>query len=199
MNQIQKEQKEWTEKNFGDQEEWVTVMGVQEEVGELAHHILKRHQGIRQSEDHEEGVEDAIGDIFIYLLGVCNKQELLFSAVLEKVWDNIVSKRDWTPETGVVTEGDEHVPTLHHYGRSHPICKDIGDLWEGEVDIDLHELSCGGCQDLVYGVVLTSLYKLGVNRIHRADVSMEQAAEKARDIMSGASPLPERDWRTMGD
>jgi len=63
--------------------------------GELAHSVLKRKQGIRNTEDHDFLIRDAIGDITIYLAGFCsehniniqeaydNKYTITFSSVVE--------------------------------------------------------------------------------------------------------------------
>ena len=72
FNKLQKEHKEWSIKNFGEQDIEDYQLGLIEEVGELAHSVLKRKQGIRNNENHDEMIKDAIGDITIYLIGFCN-------------------------------------------------------------------------------------------------------------------------------
>jgi NTP pyrophosphatase (non-canonical NTP hydrolase) len=77
-------------------------MGVVEEVGELAHHILKRKQGIRGTpEYHHVEIRDACADIIIYLTGVATREGFDLGHVVEQVWER-VSVRDWVsnPETG---------------------------------------------------------------------------------------------------
>jgi len=75
------------EKLVGERNEWVahnfpnphvpnpgeSILGVMEEVGELAHAYLKSAQNIRgDREQHEAKAKDAIADTTIYLLGVMN-------------------------------------------------------------------------------------------------------------------------------
>ena len=47
FKQLQKEQIEWSARNFPDNEPWMPLLGIQEEVGELSHSFLKSAQGIR--------------------------------------------------------------------------------------------------------------------------------------------------------
>lgn len=74
-DKLVKERDEWVARNFPEQRLDTPVdeslIGVIEEVGELAHAHLKAAQGIRGSEEeHIKNAKDAIGDITIYLLGV---------------------------------------------------------------------------------------------------------------------------------
>lgn len=58
---------EWSRRNFGDKQE--PYLGMIEELGELAHCLLKRRQGIRGYDNAEvfiEAFKDALGDIGIY-------------------------------------------------------------------------------------------------------------------------------------
>lgn len=69
QNLIQEHSK-WEDRNFSDSSSVeYSVMGVIEEMGELAHAHLKALQKIR-GEEHEKEMLDAIGDMTIYLLGV---------------------------------------------------------------------------------------------------------------------------------
>ena len=72
FDKLQKEHAVWSKKNFGEQDLEDYELGLIEEVGELAHSVLKRKQGIRNNENHDELIKDAIGDITIYLIGFCN-------------------------------------------------------------------------------------------------------------------------------
>jgi NTP pyrophosphatase (non-canonical NTP hydrolase) len=70
-------------------------MGVVEEVGELSHAMLKQSQGIRGSyELHESEMEDAVGDILIYLTGFCSAKGWDMAEILETTAENILA-RDW--------------------------------------------------------------------------------------------------------
>jgi NTP pyrophosphatase (non-canonical NTP hydrolase) len=94
LNEIQDEINVWATQNFGHRAGWQPLLGLIEEVGELSHHYLKRSQGIRLNEDHVLGIEDAVGDIAIYLMDFCNAEGISLEAVLQRTWEH-VSERDW--------------------------------------------------------------------------------------------------------
>jgi len=87
----------WAIYNFGDPPAWECLLGLQEELGELSHAFLKRQQGIRNDEKHSENIRDAVGDIVIFLLDFCRRENLSFERCLIETW-NTVSKRDWVAE-----------------------------------------------------------------------------------------------------
>src|SRR5204862_215279 len=94
INEIQEEIKNWSYHNFGNHPAYHPLMGIAEEVGELNHHFLKREQNIRTNEDHDEGIEDAIADLMIYLMDFCNCEGIDLNITLNKTWEK-VKKRDW--------------------------------------------------------------------------------------------------------
>lgn len=116
---LQDEVSEWALKNFGPQPIHRPVMGVSEEVGELAeaalsllkvvaasgrlsHAQLKKEQGIRGGEEkYLAAAENAVGDIIIYLCDYCSKAKLSIAGAIQKTW-NEVKQRDWrkNPVTG---------------------------------------------------------------------------------------------------
>lgn len=73
-------------------------LGVVEEVGELAHALLKQKQGLRTAEDHDAKAKDAVGDIFIFLSAFCSVKGWDMSQIIEETVD-IVLKRDWNQNT----------------------------------------------------------------------------------------------------
>jgi NTP pyrophosphatase (non-canonical NTP hydrolase) len=92
---LQAEQYTWSQHNFPNQKQYQPVLGVVEEVGELAHHILKMEQGIRgEKTEHIKQMQDAIGDITIYLANVCNAYGFDYQKIMVDTW-NIVKQRDW--------------------------------------------------------------------------------------------------------
>lgn len=95
LKNVQEEQKTWAVKNFGHQPGWRSILGVMEEVGELAHAYLKNDQGIRISENHDEQMNDAVGDIVIYLADFCNNMGIDLEQIVSETWAT-VKKRDWT-------------------------------------------------------------------------------------------------------
>jgi NTP pyrophosphatase (non-canonical NTP hydrolase) len=75
-NRLIEERNEWVAHNFPDPKipnPQESLLGVIEEVGELAHAHLKELQNIRgTSETLQAEAKDAIGDATVYLWGVCN-------------------------------------------------------------------------------------------------------------------------------
>jgi NTP pyrophosphatase (non-canonical NTP hydrolase) len=80
---LQGEVTRWADKNFPNAPASWQVLGLIEELGELAHAHLKKQQGIRgSSEKHIAAGRDAIADSVIFLMHACsslgwNAQELL--------------------------------------------------------------------------------------------------------------------------
>ena len=100
---LQIEHKEWLNHNFPRQQGHDALLGLTEELGELAHAHLKSQQAIRGTlEEHRLAAADAIGDIIIYLASYCNTNGFNLSDCFDTAW-NEVEKRDWIsyPKNGV--------------------------------------------------------------------------------------------------
>lgn len=94
---LQKQHAAWEAVNFpvSSQNSMHSLVGVVEEVGELAHALLKKDQGIRgTAEEHDAEAQDAIGDIFIYMAGLCNKNGWNLQSCIHRAWIE-VGKRNW--------------------------------------------------------------------------------------------------------
>ena len=86
---------EWALKNFPDSTPDHALIGMVEEVGELAHAHLKQIQKIRGTyEEHRAQKADAIGDILMYLLHYATLERFDMDSLVQKVWEDI-NKRDW--------------------------------------------------------------------------------------------------------
>ncbi len=96
LSQLQREHKRWLDRNFPDQQPHDALLGLIEEVGELAHAHLKHEQGIRGLDDKEfrKQAGDAIGDIVIYLASYCNTNNFSLPLVVHETWGK-VKQRDW--------------------------------------------------------------------------------------------------------
>jgi len=103
LSEIQTDQILWSEWNFGKHPAWHPLLGIQEEVGELAHAFLKRTQGIRKNQDHDAAIRDAVGDIVIYLMDFCSCEGIDLQEAVEDALDT-VRKRNWKadPTSGAV-------------------------------------------------------------------------------------------------
>lgn len=96
---LQEQHAEWSEKNFGEQPyEW-TLLGAQEELGELTHSELKQLQGIREAEDDvgELATKDSVGDIVMYLLDFCNRKDIDFAECVDIAATEVLD-REWNSE-----------------------------------------------------------------------------------------------------
>jgi hypothetical protein len=83
IRKVMKEQKAWSLHNFGPttpENQSDPLIGVIEELGELAHAVLKKKQGIRGTpEEHNAAMFDAVGDMQIFLLDAMNRFGIPFS------------------------------------------------------------------------------------------------------------------------
>lgn len=99
---LQDQHMKWLEHNFPNQQGHDALLGVVEEVGELAHAHLKLSQGIRGTPlEHQDAIRDAIGDIVIYLASYCNTNGYDLARCVEVAWHQ-VKTRDWqrNPQDG---------------------------------------------------------------------------------------------------
>jgi len=113
IRKFQQEQKEWSNKNFKGKEPYQPLLGVVEEVGELAHSHLKGEQGIRGTDiELRSMAQDAVADIIIYLADYCNMRGFDLEHCLEKTWEK-VKQRDWTRNK---LNGEKH-NGIHDKGR----------------------------------------------------------------------------------
>lgn len=121
---------EWRYKNFppDKREAFHQMMGVVEETGEIAHALLKLSQDIRGNEDLEDKLMDSIGDLVIYLCGVCDARDLTLFECVNRAWLE-VKDRDWVkyPDTGRPPEAltdlgpqDPH-NEVPHFERGRPM------------------------------------------------------------------------------
>ena len=94
LRELQEQQAPWVRHNFGDRPSYWPLLGVMEELGELAHAHLKQEQGIRVGEDHEAGAKDAIGDVVIFLADYCQGRGYSLQDIVQETWA-AVKLRDW--------------------------------------------------------------------------------------------------------
>jgi NTP pyrophosphatase (non-canonical NTP hydrolase) len=103
ITELQEQHEKWVAHNFPDQQEEHAFLGMVEEVGELAHAILKYEQGIRgynEARMHDE-VQDSLGDLFVYMMSFCNRRGYDLEQIILDTW-GAVMQRDWIryPDTG---------------------------------------------------------------------------------------------------
>lgn len=95
LSQIQHERDVWVAHNFPDDTIEDSFKGMVEEMGELAHHLLKRGQGIRGGGvDHDAEIRDACADLVIFMLGIASHEKFDLMHTIEDTW-MMVRDRDW--------------------------------------------------------------------------------------------------------
>jgi NTP pyrophosphatase (non-canonical NTP hydrolase) len=101
LTELQFQHKAWLAKNFPNQKLHEPLLGLMEEVGELAHAHLKHDQEIRglaEIKQAYEKKEDAIGDIVIYLASYCNTNSFDLDRCVRDTWEK-VRNRDWQSDS----------------------------------------------------------------------------------------------------
>ena len=99
LRAVQKAMVPWQQHNFPNRPAWQPLLGIGEELGELNHAFLKDAQGIRTGEVHRDAIEDAIGDILIFLCDFANAMNLSVESCLALAWAE-VKDRDWQKYPG---------------------------------------------------------------------------------------------------
>lgn len=96
ISALQRNHSRWLIHNFPNQKPHEALLGLAEEIGELAHAHLKYEQGIRgyDKAKYMEEAGDAIGDIMIYLASYCNTNGFNMQLEVIRAWDE-VRRRDW--------------------------------------------------------------------------------------------------------
>jgi NTP pyrophosphatase (non-canonical NTP hydrolase) len=98
FEELQYAHSRWLAHNFPGQPSHEPLLGLVEEVGELSHAHLKMNQGIRGTiESLQKEKEDAVGDIFIYLISYCCANEISLRNSIEDAWSTVQS-RDWVAD-----------------------------------------------------------------------------------------------------
>jgi len=126
LRQLQDEQRPWVQHNFGDRPSWWPLLGVMEELGELAHAHLKKAQGIRTNEDHDAKAADAVADIVIFLADYCSAVGIDLESVVRDTWAE-VRTRDWRANpanadtaNGLRENRGERLTSTPHAGGEEP-------------------------------------------------------------------------------
>ena len=102
LNDLARDIHRWRHENFPrpTTSHWEPFLGMVEEIGELAHYLLKNRQQVR--EVHIADETDAICDVLIYLLHYCSDRGIDIEKELKATWDR-VKQRNWKafPKNGM--------------------------------------------------------------------------------------------------
>jgi len=110
LDDIQTASREWRRLNFPANTADEQFLGMTEELGELAHAILKNKQGIRGFDDpvkFEAALMDGLGDLIIFMCGFADHHGITLSQAVALAWAE-VQERDWitAPDNGQLTIAD---------------------------------------------------------------------------------------------
>jgi NTP pyrophosphatase (non-canonical NTP hydrolase) len=98
LHELQVKLAKWQADNFGPEVSTVPLLalGMSEEVGELAHAVLKGEQGIRSGTDgiDVEAAVDAVCDTMIYGIQILSKLDVNVELALEETIKTVLA-RDW--------------------------------------------------------------------------------------------------------
>lgn len=98
LSTLQEELHEWRMRNFPDCTASQQFMGMVEEMGEIAHAILKHEQGIRTMDNFNQtsiAIKDGVADLTIFMMGLCSLMNWDLCTLVYAVAHNEVMKRDW--------------------------------------------------------------------------------------------------------
>lgn len=120
IRKVMTEQKAWSLHNFGPttpENQSDPLIGVIEELGELAHAVLKKKQGIRGTpEEHNAAMFDAVGDMQIFLLDAMNRFGIPLSP---QIVDSLSGFAEYPR--------NKQVPFLRYAGNISTCCLTAGD------------------------------------------------------------------------
>lgn len=104
LRRLQREQREWSDRNFPNVKPYQPLLGALEELGELAHAHLKAEEGIRGTPaEHQAKKIDAVADVVIFLANYCSQNGIDFQDAVETTW-NVVRRRDYVANPHNPTE-----------------------------------------------------------------------------------------------
>lgn len=125
LAEIQKEIGEWAKEQFGSNLSrddssplWnhplgslAPLLGMVEEIGELCHAVVYRHQGrgYDNVQEHREAKEDAVADLMVFACDYANREGMDLTAILNKVWDKVSKRRrdKWAADKAKEVAGEE--------------------------------------------------------------------------------------------
>lgn len=103
LRQLQKDLKEWQDKNFEpvpvETHKFQMLAGMQEELGEISHIILKSSQKIRKYKDGLTQTaladfKDGVGDLMVYTMQLCSDLGIDFQDAVETTAKEVM-ERNW--------------------------------------------------------------------------------------------------------
>lgn len=184
ISDYQNEVAEWSNRNFLNNEKVDPLLGIGEEIGELKeaflsmlsltnlsialgrldHAFLKAKQGIRLTpEKARELMEDALGDIFVYMCDFSQRNNISLEDAISKTWSG-VKKRDWikNKKDGVT----EPILTLNEFQTTaNKIFHGKADVWviPDNVAKELEKQSIESLSDSVLSQRVRDLYDSNCN------------------------------------
>ena len=125
----------WQTRNFGGANLFEMLAGATEEVGELAHAILKHHQkirGLKNEAEFREAAGDAAADIVIYVMQLCTLLRLDFGTLVSETAQEVML-RNWKDNPDTAHEWKSEQLNLP------PVCNEFVENTTGP------SVGCGSC------------------------------------------------------
>lgn len=72
-----------------------SLLGMVEEIGELCHAVIYKHQGRGYSDpiEHRKAKEDALADLLIFACDFAERENISLLGVLNTVWETVSKRR----------------------------------------------------------------------------------------------------------
>jgi NTP pyrophosphatase (non-canonical NTP hydrolase) len=140
---LQREHKEWVDREYPNQQAWMPAVGCVEEAGELLHVMLKRQQyevygedGRYKDVDWAAELKDAIGDCAIFVCSLANTEGWDFSLIMQSASCYMVFTNLQQAAVELVRKGADIVdnPSLNNARLYIRILHDVANL--ANVDFD---------------------------------------------------------------
>jgi NTP pyrophosphatase (non-canonical NTP hydrolase) len=112
LQEIQAEIGQWAQEQFGDNRSkdkssvsydhilgsLPPLLGMMEELGELARAVARRHQGRGYDNvvEHREAKEDALADMLVFMCDYGYREGIDLNVVLDRVWAKVCKRRQAT-------------------------------------------------------------------------------------------------------
>lgn len=176
FGEVMTEHPDWEFKNFGKQPPIKPMLGMQEELGELTHPVLKFSQGVRITSEAElkDRIRDAIGDTLVYLISYANKVNIHLIQVMHDHERYIVRMMNdyGLPDSDTIRKEKLDMPMWAGY------C--LGRLWIAQINGDMQMKICS------IAALLVTL----------DNIALEFLGENIGDCLKRAwDEVKKRDWK----
>lgn len=103
------------------------LLGMMEEIGELARAVARRHQGRGFSDpvEHRDAKEDALADCLVFMCDYANREDIDLLSVLNRVWATVQRRK---AKTWVADKAKEKAPLTYSCDEGKPVETEGGEM-----------------------------------------------------------------------